>query len=65
VAGSTAGVSGTNIHAQRADGGAAGIGGTAGEGVGGGVYSLGTFSPDVFTKIKGNHASTSNDDIFT
>jgi hypothetical protein len=32
--------------------------------VGGGVYNLGTFTFDVFTDITGNHASTSNDDIF-
>jgi hypothetical protein len=35
-----------------------------GLGVGGGVYNLGTFTFDVFTVIKKNHASTSYDDIF-
>jgi hypothetical protein len=33
-------------------------------GIGGGIYNLGTFTFDAFTVIKGNHASTSNDDIF-
>jgi hypothetical protein len=33
--------------------------------VGGGVYNLGAFAFDASTMIKGNHASTSNDDIFT
>jgi hypothetical protein len=33
--------------------------------VGGGVYNLGTFTDDVLTVIAGNHASSSNDDIFT
>jgi hypothetical protein len=35
-----------------------------GEGVGGGVYSLGLFTFDAFTVIRQNHASTSNDDLF-
>jgi hypothetical protein len=35
-----------------------------GEGVGGGVYSLGLFTFDAFTVIRKNHASTSNDDLF-
>ena len=35
-----------------------------GLGVGGGVYNLGTFTFDMATRIKKNHASTSNDDIF-
>jgi hypothetical protein len=54
----------TNITANSADGGAGGAGGSAGAGIGGGVYSLGDFSA-VDTVIEGNHASTSNDDIFT
>jgi hypothetical protein len=33
-------------------------------GIGGGIYNLGTFTFDVFSVIKDNHASTSNDDIF-
>jgi hypothetical protein len=35
-----------------------------GEGVGGGVYSLGLFTFDAFTVIRTNHASTRNDDLF-
>ncbi|MGA2706514.1 MAG: hypothetical protein ABSH35_36330 [Isosphaeraceae bacterium] len=35
-----------------------------GQGIGGGVYTLVTFSSDSSTVIKKNHASTSNDDIF-
>ena len=45
--------------------GGSGSGGTDGAGVGGGVYTIGTFSPDPTTVIKKNHASTSNDDIFS
>jgi hypothetical protein len=33
-------------------------------GIGGGVYNLGTFTVDALTVITGNHASTSNDDVF-
>ena len=40
-----------NIAANRAD-------------VGGGVYNLGTFSPDIYTIILGNHASTSKINVF-
>jgi hypothetical protein len=36
--------------------------GRIGQGVGGGVYNLGTFVFDIATLITGNHASTSNDD---
>jgi hypothetical protein len=32
--------------------------------MGGGIYNLGTFLFDVTTVITGNHASTSNDDVF-
>jgi len=35
-----------------------------GQGVGGGVYNLGTSLFEVVTVIAGNHASTSNDDGF-
>jgi hypothetical protein len=45
-------------------GGAAGLGGSDGQGIGGGVYNLGAFTYDATTVIKDNHASTSNDDIF-
>jgi predicted outer membrane repeat protein len=32
-------------------------------GIGGGIYTVGTFSVDPFTVIKKNHASTSGDNI--
>jgi hypothetical protein len=50
---------------NRADCGAASAGGVAGLGVGGGVYVVpgGTVVAD-HTRIKHNHASTSNDDEF-
>lgn len=56
---------GSAIVENSATGGAAGAGGSDGQGVGGGVYNLGAFSFDVFTIIKKNHASTSNDDLFS
>jgi hypothetical protein len=41
------------------------VAGARAERGGGGVYNkLGMFAFDVFTVIEGNHASTSNDDIF-
>ena len=39
-------------------------GGNGGMGIGGGIYDLGLFNFDLFTVIRKNHASTSNDDIF-
>ena len=39
-------------------------GGSNGQGIGGGVYYLGTFTYDGATVIRKNHASTSNNDIF-
>jgi hypothetical protein len=39
-------------------------GSTDGEGVGGGVYNLGSFTPDAVSLIFGNHASTSNDNVY-
>ncbi len=45
----------SNINANRA------IGGT---GIGGGVYIAGDFSLDKRTKIRGNKASTSHDNVF-
>jgi hypothetical protein len=56
-------VSDSNIIANRAVGGAGGVGGVTGSGVGGGVYDLGDFST-IDVVIAGNHASTSNNDIF-
>jgi hypothetical protein len=64
LTGSTADVTTSVFVANLAEGGEKGHGGADGQGVGGGVYNLGTFSVDPFTVIKGNHASSSNDDIF-
>jgi hypothetical protein len=58
-------VSASTITNNHAMGGAGNGGGAFGLGVGGGVYNLGSFTFDAFTDITGNHASTSNDDIFT
>ena len=55
---------GCTVESNEADGGAAGAGGTIGQGIGGGVYNLGTFSYDPATTIALNEASTSNDDIY-
>ena len=33
------------------------------QGIGGGIYTLGAFTPDALTVIAHNHASTSGDDI--
>jgi hypothetical protein len=49
------------IAGNLAEGGA---GSTAGQGVGGGVYNLGTFYLDSASIIAGNHASTSNDNVY-
>jgi hypothetical protein len=56
----------TSVTENQADGGAAGAGGTVGLGVGGGLYNqVGAVAfADTHTKIKKNHASTSNDDVF-
>jgi hypothetical protein len=45
-----------------ADGGEGKGGGADGAGIGGGVYTLGTFT-DLLTRIVGNDASTSGDNI--
>jgi hypothetical protein len=59
---------GTTVTANLAVGGAAGSGGVAGTGVGGGLYndsSDGAVAEvDAHSKIKGNKASTSDDDVF-
>jgi hypothetical protein len=49
-----------------AHGGAAGVGGSDGQGVGGGIYvTPGSIAcADLFAVILGNHASTSDDDVF-
>ena len=56
-------VSDSTITGNSAVGGNGRGGGSKGSGVGGGVYNLGDFSA-VDTLITGNHATTSNDDIF-
>ena len=61
-------VTGSTVTGNQATGGAAGAGGSAGLGVGGGVYLTdgGIACLDVWTSthVTGNHASTSDDDIF-
>ena len=65
VAGGTACIRNTNIVANQAIGGAAASGGSAGQGIGGGVYiATGSTVGVVHSRILGNHASTSNDDVF-
>ena len=56
---------GCSITGNRATGGAAGAGGSAGQGMGG-LYITpgGTAYADAFTLIIGNDASTSDDDVF-
>jgi hypothetical protein len=57
---------GTNVTANQVVGGAAGAGGATGTGVGGGLYNQAGAAAEVdaFTVIKGNKASTSDDDVF-
>jgi hypothetical protein len=59
-------LAGSLIALNKAEGGAATGGGTAGQGVGGGVYLApgGTASADPWTFIVWNDASTSDDDVF-
>jgi hypothetical protein len=45
------------VTANEADGG-------AGQGIGGGIYNLGSFFIDQFSPVHGNKASTSDDDVF-
>jgi hypothetical protein len=52
------------IAGNQADGGAAGAGGSVGQGIGGGVFNLGTFFLDAASLILGNDASTSDDNVF-
>jgi len=60
---SSVGVQSTAVTGNYAN---AGSGTTSdGVGIGGGVYSLGSFSVDNPASIHGNHASTSDDDIYT
>src|SRR5262249_10132234 len=53
------------VISNRAEGGKGGAAASDGQGVGGGVYDLGTFIFDVATRIKKNHASTHCDNIFS
>ena len=52
------------VEHNVARGGDAGTGGSDGDGVGGGVYNAGDTVDADHTKIKHNHASTSDDDVF-
>ena len=61
--GSSADVTGSMVTGNQANGGAE-TGGSVGQGIGGGVYYLGTFTFDGTTIIRMNRASTSNNDIF-
>jgi hypothetical protein len=63
---STATVSVTNstLTHNRAEGGEGEDGGSDGQGIGGGVYNLGTFFLDAASLIDHNQASTSDDDVF-
>jgi hypothetical protein len=54
----------STVTENHANGGKGGAGGSDGEGIGGGVYNLGSFDLDAFTLIFANHASTSDDDVF-
>ncbi len=62
-AGSSAGVTRSMITGNQASGGPE-TDGSVGQGIGGGVYYLGTFTFDGTTVIRTNRASTSNNDIF-
>jgi hypothetical protein len=62
-AGSTLTVSASLILLNEVRRGRGGPGGSDGQGIGGGVYNLGTFT-DVLTLIALNRASTSHDNVF-
>jgi hypothetical protein len=62
--GTTVGLAGSTVTGNHANGGSGKGGGSDGLGIGGGIYDLGSFTADIFTLITGNHASTSNNDIF-
>jgi hypothetical protein len=55
---------GAIVSKNLALGGEAEDGGSHGEGIGGGVYYLGTYSADNTTVIEKNQASTSNDNVW-
>jgi len=62
---STLTLQGATVGHNHALGGTAGIGGSDGEGEGGGLYLEpgGLACADLLTVIAGNHASTSDDDV--
>jgi hypothetical protein len=64
ASGASVDVTASAIANNRAIGGEGDDGGSDGQGVGGGVYNLGTFTFDIPTIIAHNHASTSNDNTF-
>jgi hypothetical protein len=64
ASGASVAVTSSTITHNAATGRKGGTGGSAGLGMGGGVYNLGTFSFDVTTVTKDDHASTSIDNIF-
>jgi hypothetical protein len=49
---------------NQATGGKGSAGGGDGQGIGGGIYNVGTFFLDALSVVRFNHASTSDDDIF-
>jgi hypothetical protein len=59
-------LAGATVVDNHAVGGAAGTGGSDGQGIGGGIYVTagGVACADVLTVIGGNHASTSDDEVF-
>ncbi len=62
--GTLASLTGASVIGNQADGGSGNGGGADGLGVGGGVYDLGDLITDIATVIAGNHASTSNNNVF-
>jgi hypothetical protein len=64
VADATMTLTASAITHNRARGGKGKHGGADGEGVGGGLYNVGTLTVDPATVITGNHASTSHDDVY-
>jgi hypothetical protein len=54
----------STVTENHANGGEGNEGASDGEGVGGGVYNLGSFDLDALTQIFKNYASTNDDDVF-
>jgi hypothetical protein len=61
--GATLNLTASSVTGNTANGGEEGSGGNDGQGWGGGVYNVGAFT-SVSTVIRGNHASTSDNDIY-